>query len=241
MWVYLPSGAHEAKSLPCVLIAPAGSTLLTGMRLTAEDRPEHLPYVRAGFAVVAYELDGHVSENPTDQEFLLAVRSFKWARAGLVNAHIALELVLKRLPQVDPARIYVAGHSSAAMMSLLFAEHEPRVRGCVAFAPVVDVATHCAPLIQQIEGTLTGVREFAVQTSPQAFDAQLNCPVFLFHALDDSTVPAKASTDFAERLKRLGKNVTLVTVPNGEHYDSMIQDGLPKAVEWLKGLAAVQE
>jgi hypothetical protein len=55
-WLYLPKGQHPAGSLPCILIAGAGSNLITGMDLGDGDRREHLPYARAGFAVLAYEL-----------------------------------------------------------------------------------------------------------------------------------------------------------------------------------------
>ena len=58
--LYLPPGEHPARSLPCVFIAPAGTRLIHGSVLGDSDSPEHLPYVRAGFAVLAYELTGDV-------------------------------------------------------------------------------------------------------------------------------------------------------------------------------------
>ena len=134
LWLYLPSGA---QGVPCVLITGAGSNLLVGMDLADGDRPEHLPYVRAGFAVMAFELDGAVAnmQQAGDPQILAGAARFLAARAGLVNANVALEYLLAKVPQVDPQRIYVAGHSSAGTLSLLFAEHEPRLKGCVAFAP----------------------------------------------------------------------------------------------------------
>jgi len=41
LWLYLPQGRHEPKSLPCVLIAPAGTPLVIGMDLGDGDVPEH--------------------------------------------------------------------------------------------------------------------------------------------------------------------------------------------------------
>src|SRR5947209_13976462 len=49
IWVYLPAKQAAAGTLPCVLIAPAGTPLIFGINLNEGDRPEHLPYVRAGF------------------------------------------------------------------------------------------------------------------------------------------------------------------------------------------------
>ena len=50
LWVYLPTAAAQGGRVPCVMIAPAGSPLVTGMALSAGDRPEHTPYVQAGYA-----------------------------------------------------------------------------------------------------------------------------------------------------------------------------------------------
>ena len=58
LWLYLPSGDHADQSLPCVLITAGASNLLKGIHLSEYARAEQLPYVRAGFAVLAYELDG---------------------------------------------------------------------------------------------------------------------------------------------------------------------------------------
>jgi hypothetical protein len=48
MLLYLPPGHHDEKSLACVLIAPAGSNLITGNSVGRGNSPELLPYVRAG-------------------------------------------------------------------------------------------------------------------------------------------------------------------------------------------------
>src|SRR5690606_19591377 len=59
MRVSLPPGEHAAGSLPCVLVAPAGTTLLEGASLDdGEYTDETLPYAEAGIAVVHYSIDG---------------------------------------------------------------------------------------------------------------------------------------------------------------------------------------
>jgi dipeptidyl aminopeptidase/acylaminoacyl peptidase len=62
----------------------------------------------------------------------------------------------------------------------------------------------------------------------------------LFHAQDDSNVPVSESVDCHARLERLGRPVTLVTVPTGDHYDAMLRQGIPRAIAWLKGLDPAQ-
>lgn len=234
LWLYLPEGKHADKSLPCILIAPAGSPLVVGMDLGEDDRAEHLPYVRAGFAVLAYELDGPLSKpgNPTNQDFLRATKAFQATQGGIINARTAFDYVQARVPQVDPLRIIAAGHSSAGTVALLFAEHEPSLKACVAYAPACDITKHQAGALARMEALSPGLRDFAVRASPITHVDRLKSPVFLFHALDDNVVPASGSQAFAKRCP----SAKLVTVPRGGHFDSMISQGIPQAIQWLKGL-----
>lgn len=255
LWLYLPPGEHAPGSLPCVLIAPAGSTLLTGMGLGEGDQPEHFPYAQAGFAVVSYELDGiedygdyemeegdidtvqfeyEDEEDFTNSEMEL-YNEFRAARAGLVNARNALEYVLNRVPEVDPKRIYSAGHSSAGTLSLLFAAHEPRLAGCIAYAPCYDVYGRFGPLGVKLASTICpGAQDFLTQGSPKTHVGRITCPVFLFHAEDDSNVPIADSRACEQALKAAGRDVTFESVATGEHYDSMIEEGVPRGIQWLK-------
>lgn len=236
IWVYLPDPAPAR--LPCVLIAPAGSTLFFGMNLEEGDRKEHLPYVRAGFAVVAYAIAGPCEEEAPEARVLAAARAFQEADAGLVNARQALDFALARFPAIDPQRLYTAGHSSAATLSLLVAEHEPRIRGCVAFAPVTDVAARLAPVKRTLAARLSGFEQFLTQSSPMTHAANLKCPLFLFHARDDANVPSSESLRFSQEVQKTNAQVTLVQVPSGGHYDSMIREGIPQAIRWLQGISS---
>lgn len=226
LWLYLPKGEAGPGSLPCVLIAPAGSiTGLSGMRMVEDDRPEHLPYVRAGFAVLAFSLDGP-DPGPGPASFLLA-------RAGLVNGRIAREFLKAKVPQVDPGRLYVAGHSSAATFALLFAENEPDLKGCLAYAPVVDLP----PFVRAKAGRdprLFGVMDLVPRFSPRENEAKLACPVFLFAARDDEVIDVREVANLGKRLEGLKKPVTLELVDSGGHIDAMAAEGIPRGVAWLK-------
>jgi dienelactone hydrolase len=237
LWLYLPEGDHAPHSLPCILIAGAGTNLMTGMTLGDGDRPEHLPYVRAGFAVLAYELDGMLPEpKPTnDAGFAPYIRAFVDAEAGLVNMRVAMEFANTRVPAIDPKRIYAAGHSSAATLALLVAENEPRIAACVAFAPVVDVNEHIpAPARQAVSVIVPGADQLFSRFNPHTGESNINCPLFLFVARDDQL--AQQDGELAGRLVAMGKKVTFTTVQSGGHYDPMIKTGIPKAIDWLKSL-----
>jgi dipeptidyl aminopeptidase/acylaminoacyl peptidase len=230
--VYLPELPPEGK-LPCVLIAPAGTPLIHGMNLSPRDQAEHVPYVRAGFAVVAYSLSGPVPPHADEGRKVEAVRGFMQADGGLVNARTALDYALARVGKIDPERVYAAGNSSAATLALLVAEHDPRVKGCVAFAPVTDVPAALGPQgIDQVARQVPGFKEFVERSSPRAHLAKLQCPVFLFHAKNDRTVPVAESVNFANELKKTNPKVKLVTPPTGT-----LKQGIPLGIGWLKGLA----
>src|SRR5207249_623438 len=135
-----------------------------------------------------------------------------------------------------PNRVYVAGHSSAATLALLVAEHERRIKACAAFAPVTDVEARVKTVVPKLEKSLPGYWEFLRNSSPKTHADKLKCPVFLFHANDDGNVSVRETMQFAALVKKTNPNVTLVIVPRGGHHDSMIREGIPKAIEWLQKL-----
>jgi len=237
IFVYLPSGEHQPKSLPCVLITGAGTDLMQGVEFDeiagAEDVPEHIPYVRAGMAVVAYEMDGSGYNDDSDEKQMY--EDFKASLAGLANARNALEYILKHVPEVNPTKIYTAGHSSAGTTALLFAAHDPRVAGCVAYAPCSDVENFQPKfLIRLIASERPGLVDFLCQSSPTTHAANIKCPVLLFSAEDDTVVDIKTTRTFERLLKKHNPDITLQTVPTGDHYEPMIQHGIPAGIQWIK-------
>jgi dipeptidyl aminopeptidase/acylaminoacyl peptidase len=237
LWLYLPPGTHKDKSLPCVFVAPAGSNLLTGMRLAEGDRVEHLPYVRAGFAVVAYELDGPMSRQANEREIIEAISKFMAVHGGVDNARTAVDYAIARAPEIDPSRLYTVGHSSAGTVALDVAAADSRIRGCCAYAPCPDLRDRInAKLIESINGSIKGFQGFIDAVSPEDHIEELkDKPVLLFTAEDDNNVPSASVQKFARHLKEENaKNIKLVVVPNGGHFDSMIKEGIPAGIDFLK-------
>jgi len=230
LWVYLPSPLPAGK-LPCVVIAPAGTPLSYGIKVQDGDRPEHLPYVRAGFAVIAYDIDG-AFDPQNSAGIRTAIQDFRAAEAGVANARVALNYALDHLG-VDPARLYVAGHSSAATLALQVAERDKRVRGTVAYAPVTDIAKHLENQFPALDKLVPGTSAFLKEYSPLSHIESLRCPVFLFHSDLDRTVPVQQTIAFSRELTRVNPRVTLSSGPYGDHYGSMIKDGIPRGIAWL--------
>ena len=242
LWIYLPEPAPKTK-VPCVFIAPAGTPLIYGCDLTKDDQTEHLPYVQAGMAVVAYSISGPGDVKATISDNLPACTAFMKAHAGLSNAQSAVDFALNNVPEIDPTKLYTAGHSSAGTLSLFVAEMEPRISACVAYAPVTDLTNSLkdnADYIKGVDDMIDGFTDFLHRASPVNHTAKLKCPVFLFHA-DDDTIEERADIDvFYDNLRKTNKTVSFYQIPIGGHFDSMIEVGVPKAIEWLKHLPAVK-
>lgn len=241
--VYLPATQAPAQSIPCVLLAPAGTNMLHGNPLDADGyHDEALPYSEAGMAVVCFSLDGEmpVDESAGDRAYGLALstayRQFMAAKAGVVNGRNALEFALAKLPQVNPKKIYTAGHSSAATVSLLMAANEERLAGAIAFAPITDLNIRLDGIDddRSVRRTLPGISTYLRTGSPVTYTERFKCPLFVFHARDDSNEPFQNTEKFVNQLKASSTKVDFAVVNTGDHYDSMIQSGIPQAIHWIR-------
>lgn len=236
IWVYLPVNRPANAKLACVLVPPAGSRMFHGMLLGDGDRPEHYPYVEAGFAVVSFDISGPWLNTKSDLALKNAAEAFKNAQFGVSDALEAIHLVLAKYPQIDPKRLYVAGHSSAGTLALQIAASSDQFRACIAFAPITDVVTDRKQALVTIDTFVPGFSEAIRLASPNNRITALQCPIFLFHSTDDSRVPPAGIVAFKNALLAQGKSVKYVSVDSGDHYDSMIQRGVPQAIIWLKAL-----
>ena len=235
IWVYLPMAATaQAKSLPCVMVAASGGTAVSGVALGDGDVAEHLPYVRAGFAVIAYDVEGDAERL---QDYEPAIRAFMRSDAGLRNAERARVNALALFPEIDPDRVFAAGHSSSATLALLLASRNPAIKGVVAYAPAADPLNGVdADVLREIEAVFPDIRRFTEAHAPA------NCrpvvPVLLVHSRVDEVLPYESSQRYASANS---DRVTLVTLDQGGHYDSMIAEGMPRGVAWLRSRAGLPE
>jgi len=234
--VMIPVGEHERYSLPCVIVGPAGSNLACGASISPDYLDEMLPYARAGFVVISYDIAGDLpkGEDSTMNEALRAYEKFKSIGAGIGNALLAKSYV-NHLPAVDRNCIYIAGHSSAGTLALLYSQHQTNIDGCIAYAPVCDVEAHLEGM-ESVYGD--SLDYFACKSSPMTHAKHLECPTLLFYAKDDDVINTEEIESFKTLIEPTCKNVSIQTVPNGGHYDAMIEHGIPAGIEWLKSIGA---
>jgi dienelactone hydrolase len=240
LWIYLPSKTAEAKSLPCVLLAPPRGSLIMGTQLSDDDRVEHVFYVKAGFVVVAYDLEELPEDKfeGTEPVMLQQIRRFVECSAGLRDSRAALEFALARIPAIDPRQLFAAGYDSAGTLAILFAEHEARLRGCAAFA-AADIPSRMRKESQvQLEQQLPGLGNFLERSSPRTHLQHLTAPVFVFHAEDDSSVPFASAQALVDSVRKAGKTVEFDVAKTGDHEQPVFDTGIPHAIAWMRKVLA---
>ena len=143
------------------------------------------------------------------------------------------------MPEVDPDRISAAGHSSASVPALdLEKRFGPEIVAQLKRRSSFVFVSHVKPDGDTLgAGLALGLALKAMGKRVGYFhkrnEDKLQVPLFLFHAKDDSNVPVVDTEAFAADLKSRGKPVTLDLVEAGDHYDSMINEGIPRAIAWL--------
>lgn len=237
MFVPQPAAAVP-RSRACILYPVPGSNLIRGKALDQETFEGFvLPFVVNGMTVVMYSLDGDRNQQPDEDPAVRGrtYREFNAACAGIVNGRNALEFVLANVPEVDPKRVYVAGYEMAATLSLLLAEHEPRLRGCIALDPVCDTTAHLRPVLSPPDSNvLPGIHEFAVRISPTSHLASLQCPTFVFSTRSNPEAPAVPVADFVNRAQQQQRQIRYLQGVNPDHVRSIVHEGSPKSLEWLR-------
>jgi dipeptidyl aminopeptidase/acylaminoacyl peptidase len=235
-WIYRQAAAPRPQ--PVVVIAAAGTPLFWGMNLADGDRPEHLPWARAGYAVVAYSIDGAVDDPDSESAAVAGVTAFADAHAGRDNASAALSFALEHEPGLDATRVLAVGHSSAATLALRFGAEDARVRGVVAFNAVTDVPAYIGPrMMNGIAEALPAAAVAIQDSSPSKHAAALRAkPVLVFHAEDDTSVPIAESERLFAQLSGGHPGTRFERVASGGHYDSMLEQGIPIAVAWANRL-----
>lgn len=238
IWIYTPPHP-PGQRLPCVFIAPDSATGYYGKALYPVNQREQWPYAKAGFVVVAYSVDGSTTDLNSN-EVVTGIERFRAAHCGVDNERAAVDYALANLPYVDPKRLYVAGHSSGGTMALMAASHDPRIAGCVVYAPACDVRTRVNRLgALEMALRVPGFESFLTTCSPIEYTSTLRCPVFLFHADNDGNVPRSDVETYLAKLRRTNANVVYSRVPLGGHLVALFTDGLPRGIAWLKKLSGM--
>jgi len=207
---YLTPAPGDGKKRPAVVWCHGGFGGIGEWLFDAENPQAPKAFRDAGFVLMCPAWRGE-NDNPGRCELFY----------GEVDDAIAAVGYLKRLPHVDAARIYVAGHSTGGTIALLVAESEKAadVRAVFSFGGAPDLEGVVD------KGTIYGYRPpFDVRSprelrlrSPIQFAAGTRVPTFYFEG-EDSGYCADAKK--MESLARAaGAPLEAHIVAGGDHFD----------------------
>ncbi len=121
----------------------------------------------------------------------------------------AIDFVAQR-PDVDPARVYVAGHSTGGTMALMAAVLSPRLKGAYVFGPVHDVSEYApyVPLLGRARGTELWLR------NPVSYVEHLRVPTQVIEGSDHGNMDAFEPLRVAAK----GAPLSFLAVPGATHF-----------------------
>jgi dipeptidyl aminopeptidase/acylaminoacyl peptidase len=130
---------------------------------------------------------------------------------GEVDDVIAAGDYVSKLPYVDPARVYLGGHSTGGTMALLVAESTARFRAIFAFGPVADIRSYAQMLpLPYLDDNETRLR------SPMNFTGAIQTPTF---AIEGTAPPVTNAAALPPLLEHVGKApLTTIAVPGANHF-----------------------
>jgi len=212
-WLIYPAarGKH-----PAVLYAHGGDALGAG------DADDIKPFLSAGFAVMLPSWRGE-NGNPG---------SYEMCYGEIDDANNALAY-LKKLPRVDGAHIYAAGHSIGGTDVMLLAEVSSdlqKVAACGGFPDMYDARSGYpdAPFADN-----PSERKLR---SPGQWVKDLQCPLLLMYGEDDQgeRIFKRQAEDMAKQAKKEAKpEVKVESFPGKDHF-SALDVAVPKMVQFFQ-------
>ncbi|MEG3151469.1 prolyl oligopeptidase family serine peptidase [Sphingomonas sp. ZT3P38] len=129
---------------------------------------------------------------------------------GEIDDVLAAADYLAKLDYVDPARIYLAGHSTGGTMVLLAAEMSGRFRSVFSFGPVADVRNYAGEFVY---ADSKDDREMKLR-SPGLWLSSVRSPVFVFEGA------GRGNVDELEAMRRSNRNphINFFAVEGRDHF-----------------------
>ena len=244
--VFLPTKSAKTK-FPCVFVAPSATAPLYGQTIDEETLIywNYINYANAGYAVIAYDIDGYIDQidriNETtlvtqpDKLVIDSLRAYKASDAGVLNAKLAIDYAVARLPQIDPDAMYVAGAGAGGTTSLMVAATDKRIKAAIAYSPTTDVPKQYSSLVETISKAVPGYKDFIDRSSPHRNIEKMNKPIFIFHDDRSTKTSLEDTTNFVELVKKNNPLISLThdqdkEFPSG---DDMTSTSINQAIEWL--------
>jgi acetyl esterase/lipase len=130
---------------------------------------------------------------------------------------------MSSLPRLDLDRVVVAGHSAGGQLGLCLAAHEKTVTHAIALAGVLDLRRawelHLSndAAVEFLGGSPKDVPEHYREASPAELPIT-HARQLIIHGTADADVPYEISRNYAERKKKAGEPVEMLSLPDEEHF-----------------------
>jgi pimeloyl-ACP methyl ester carboxylesterase len=213
-WLYRPTDGKRRH--PAVLFLHGGYAFDMG------DWDMTTAYRKAGFVVLAPRLRG---ENGQAGKFSMFYDE--------VDDVLAAANYLRRLPDVDPHRIFVAGHSVGGTMTLLAAESSKIFRAAASLSGSPDQVLYLklAPGAKERAPFDYADERELVMRSPLAFAAYVKCPLRIYYGSDEPQFEF-TSADMVKIGREHGQDVQIV-VEQGNH-NTHVSLSIPDSIKFFE-------
>jgi dipeptidyl aminopeptidase/acylaminoacyl peptidase len=213
-WINRPP--DNARKFPAVLFLHAGFCF------DSSDWQDTQPIRDAGFIMMIVALRG---ENGQPGDFTMFYDE-------LDDVKNAADF-LRNQPYVDPAHLYVAGHSTGGTLTMLAAMAYPHFRAAASFSGspnLVGYTRHALAIGSPIPFDYRDSMELQLR-SAWAYAASFKCPVRIYYGADETHF-ALSSQPTAELARQHGLDVQAIAVPRG-HVSSK-EGALPLAIRFFQ-------
>jgi dipeptidyl aminopeptidase/acylaminoacyl peptidase len=221
-YLTLPNG-RDPKNLPLIVLPHGGP----GARDQGGFDWFAQPVASRGYAVLQPEYRGSTGYGKAHLEAGYG----EWGRKMQTDLSDGVRYLASQ-GVIDPKRVCIFGWSYGGYAAMAGPAIDPGVYRCaVAGAGVSDLGKMLAwerdrsskdsIVVRFWKRFMFGSRpqsESLDSVSPARQASRVQVPMLLIHGKQDYTVPVEQSQDYADALKRAGRDVTLVILPNDDHY-----------------------
>jgi dipeptidyl aminopeptidase/acylaminoacyl peptidase len=193
--------------------------LHNGFAFGDDDWEQSRPFRDAGFVVLTPMLRGENGQPGSYSMFY-----------DEVDDALAAADALAARPNVDPNRIYVAGHSTGGTIALLAALTSKRFLAAATFSGSPDQVKWAQDQQFVIPFNPNDQREYQMR-SPLAFPKSFKCPTRLYYG-DEEIFFMFSTPALARKAKANGQDVEAVEVP-GDHM-SMVDPAMRQAIQFFQ-------
>jgi len=203
---YLTPNPGDGKRHPAIIWITGGDCNTIGDVWSPKSRDNDqtaTAYRKAGIVVMFPSLRGGNTNPGTKEGFL-----------GEVDDILAAAEFLGKQPYVDPARIYLGGHSTGGTLALLVSECSPRFRDVFAFGPVEDVSRY---------GTDSGFLPFNLTNDNEV---KLRSPGYWLASIKSPTWVLEGTGGNIDSLRAMARvsanpEAHFVEIQGADHFDTL--------------------